>query len=149
MLVSTVENALCDESEVCRTLELLHPRASSETYEIRVLFDGFVLSGYFGAGNSAVLCTALREIEVPKGIYITLNPVHPHLLARMPGRLQRISRATDDTKIVRRRHLLLDVDPVRDQPNATDTEKACARRVADAMRDYLRSRGLDPRPRLM
>jgi hypothetical protein len=48
------------------------------------------------------------------GIYITLNPTNPALLARSANRLQnRVQVTTSDSDIFARRWLLLDFDPVR------------------------------------
>ncbi len=84
-------------------------------------------SGYF---DYASLDQAVNEIvkldstgNAP-GIYVTLNPVKSELLARAANRLkQRANETTGDKDIVKRRWMLIDVDPKRPSGvSATDAE---------------------------
>ncbi|TKB75256.1 MAG: AAA family ATPase [Nitrospira sp.] len=71
------------------------------------------VSGYFN--DPALLYKAADELDakVP-GIYITLNPVNPALLARAKNRLQMHAKTTtSDADILRREWLLIDCDAVR------------------------------------
>ena len=55
-----------------------------------------------------------------EGIYLTLNPTLPALLARAHNRLERRAKATtSDEQISKRRHLLVDIDPERPTGVAT------------------------------
>jgi hypothetical protein len=81
----------------------------------------------------------------PEGMYITINPLHPDLLARLNNRMKKQGRPSDcatDADVLHRRYILIDVDPKRRaRISATDIEKACARLVFDGIRDDLRGRG--------
>ena len=100
------------------------------------------VSGYFD--DPQKLSEALQGIETAKGIYITLNPVDPALLARASNRLRKPSRgeSTSDTDIVCRRWLPIDVDVQRPSGiSATDVEHDAALNRARKIRDYLRDCG--------
>jgi len=102
------------------------------------------VSGYFTGASidqAADEITLLDEAALAPGIYVTLNPVRADLLARAANRLtHRASVTTTDTEIVRRRWLLVDVDPVRPAGvSATDDELAAAITRAAGIRDYLAS----------
>lgn len=81
----------------------------------------------------------------PEGVYVTLNPLHPDLLARANNRLKvakdRGATATDKN-VLRRRWVLVDVDPVRLAGiSSTDEERAIARHVLGEVREDLDRRG--------
>ena len=63
------------------------------------------------------LATILEQADAkyrPGGIYYTLNPVNPALLARACNRLREYADLTTaDSDVVRRRWLPVDLDPVR------------------------------------
>jgi hypothetical protein len=86
---------------------------------------------------------ALAVSRVAKGVYFTLNPLHPDLLAR---RCNRIGWAGEgelakDKDVLGRRWLLVDADPVRDPlVSATDAEKEHALHTAREVREFLRGR---------
>jgi hypothetical protein len=97
-----------------------------------------IVSGYFDSADA--LIAALPRIEAAKGIYFTLNPVLPDLLARRCNRLDYAAsgETTGDQHIVRRRWLLIDVDPKRPAGiSATDSEKEQAKSNAKAIREHL------------
>jgi hypothetical protein len=99
-------------------------------YELRVPHtpEGTV-SGYFNNGAKLVEAALEWNGRAP-GIYITLNPVNPDLLARAPNCLRsglRQGEATSDGDTLHRRWLLLDFDPVRPSGvSATANEKETA-----------------------
>lgn len=105
----------------------------------------FISAGFFGPdGRVKMAEAALKLTETAQGVYATLNPLNPDLLARRCNRVARAEAGdlTKDKDIVRRRWLLVDADPVRASGiSATDAEKAEARAVADAVREFLRGRG--------
>lgn len=108
-------------------------------------------SGFFDLALTDRFLTAVWSLlslppdEQPEGIYVTMNPVNPALLARANNRLRpegkkKISATDKDTD--RRRWLVVDVDPVRPaNVSATDDEKAAARKVLDGIREDLNARG--------
>lgn len=85
------------------------------TFEIRILHQHRkrVDAGYFD--NIDAAATAVSELEEHyQGIYYTPNPVQPDLLARSANRISAWSAHTTlDPEILRRRWLLIDVDPKR------------------------------------
>jgi hypothetical protein len=104
-----------------------------------------VEAGFFDADHLLDMAKAALEVTPhARGVYFTLNPLRPELLAR---RCNRIAWAKDgelakDRDVVARRWLLVDADPVRDPLiSATDGEKAEARAAALAVMEYLRGRG--------
>jgi hypothetical protein len=72
-------------------------------------------SGYFN--DFAVAADAVVRIDAeqkPEGIYFVLNEADPQLLARSPNTITEYPRyTTSDHNIMRRRWLLIDIDPVR------------------------------------
>ena len=110
--------------------------APGDVFEIRIL-DAVspnsnwqhVESGYFDYDHIDVVPNALANFKTYAGVYVTLNPVNPELLARANNRLKKARRGetTSDGDILCRRWMLIDVDPVRSAGiSATDTEKAAA-----------------------
>lgn len=104
------------------------------------------VSGYFTGASierAAEEIALLDEASLAPGIYVTLNPVRADLLARAANRLaQRASATTTDAEVVRRRWLLIDVDPVRPAGvSATDEELSAALERAAGIRDFLANRG--------
>lgn len=98
-----------------------------------------VASGYFD--DDEAFLEALSEIggEDAEGVYLTLNPVNPALLARAANRLiDGKPITTSDADIVRRRHLLIDFDPVRPSGiSATNEERTASLIVREAVLAYL------------
>ncbi len=105
--------------------------------------DGRVASGYFD--DPALLAEkagALDESRDYSGVYVTLNPVRPALLARRANRIEaRLGRkdaTTADGDILRRRWLPIDIDPVRASGiSATAGEHEDALAVAARTRAFL------------
>ncbi len=102
------------------------------------------ISGYFDDPTKLALAIAewsgKDDIE---GVYYTLNPVAPALLARSANRAKRYAQlTTSDKDVVGRRWLLVDIDPSRPSGvSSTDAEKKLAGRKARAVRAYLRELG--------
>ena len=136
-------------AEIRQSLELLHE--SGDVFEIRALgvksgrYEN-VVSGYYDHSH---LDKAARDIAVldrhrkPRGIYTTINPVNPALLARACNRLiERPKATTSDSDIIRRRWLPFDIDPARPSGiAATDDEVDLAVSLAGDIEDILRSMG--------
>ncbi len=140
---------LLDASEVERALGVLVE--PGQTFEVRILEARragsqypFTVTGYFD--QPALAPAALRDLRLvsAKGVYVTLNPVDPALLARSHNRLMvaRRGETTADGNILRRRWLLVDCDPERPPGvSATDAEKAHAGERCVVVRETLRSAG--------
>jgi len=92
-------------------------------------------SGYFNDHDAAAEAIAKLDASgLAPGVYVTLNPVRPDLLARAANRLRpKASETTADADVPRRKWLLVDIDPVRPAGvSATDEELSLAeRRAAD------------------
>ncbi len=130
----------------------------SDVFEVRVLDAVLpnsnwqhVESGYFDYDHIDVVPNALANFKSYAGMYVTLNPVNPDLLARAANRLKPAKRGdtTSDGDILRRRWMLVDVDPVRPAGiSATDSEKSAAFDLAMECADGLASMGL-PKPMIV
>lgn len=105
-----------------------------------------VASGYFDDADAFVGALEHASGHDAEGVYLTLNPVNPALLARAANRL-RDGRpvTTQDADVLRRRHLLVDVDPVRPAGiSATDGEMAAALVARDRIAEGLGELGWPP-----
>ncbi|GMU54980.1 MAG: hypothetical protein AMXMBFR33_41260 [Candidatus Xenobia bacterium] len=116
-----------------------------EVRELRTLGDCPPCTGYFD-GPEGLLAAALAAGRNPavRGVYLSLNPVLPELMGRAANRLRQASRgeSTKDHEIVRRRVLLLDVDPVRPAGiNASHAEHKAAHDLAAVIREDLAAAG--------
>jgi len=86
---------------------------------------------------------ALQVSRFAKGVYFTLNPLHPDLLARRCNRIDWANEGelAKDKDALCRRWLLIDADPVRDPlVSASDEEKAVAYQTILDVRECLRNR---------
>lgn len=85
-----------------------------------------------------------------KGVYLTLNPVHPLLLGRANNRVEEFVRGgftSTDADVVARSRILIDLDPMTPVKgiNSTDAEHAAALADAREVRQYLHDHGFpDP-----
>lgn len=128
--------------EILRTARLL--MVPGDVHEVRIPKAGRLgtVSGYFE--NIEKLADAVMAIDgkVP-GVYLTLNPVNPALLARAANRLKdRATVTTADHDIARRRWLLIDFDPKRPvEISSTAQEHGQAMTIALAAWDDLRGAG--------
>ena len=103
------------------------------------------LTGYFRGDRLRDLAAAVaKDAGGAAGTYVTLNPARPDLVARADHRLVAAvaGGTTEDTEVVARHWLLIDIDPVRPKGvSATDAEKAEASSVIDAVRTHLAALG--------
>src|ERR1700722_14871561 len=101
-------------------------------------------AGFFDADHLADMAkTALQVSPLAKGVYFTLNPLNPDLLARRCNRIEWAGEGelAKDKDVLRRRWLLIDAAPGRAPLiSATDDEKAAALQTAGAVRDFLQAR---------
>ncbi|MDQ3386981.1 MAG: hypothetical protein ACR2N0_08180 [Rubrobacteraceae bacterium] len=129
-----------EEKEIRRTLGVLAERGA--VIEVRTFGGGPTISGYFD--NREVLVKAALGLE--RGgcqVYVTMNEVDPELMARAANELvSHPQKTTSDADILRRRWLLVDVDPVRPSGvSATREEKKAAREKGKEIYKYLRKKG--------
>lgn len=105
------------------------------------------VSGYFDdPAKFAAAAKKLDDLKRATGIYYTINPVDPALLARANNRLVVPKAATTDEQVACQRWLLVDTDPHRPSGiSATDTELEAAITCRNEIADYLHEHGLpDP-----
>jgi hypothetical protein len=105
-------------------------------------------SGYFDSENWSSLAAAAASLNVQgMAVYVTLNPVDPHLLSRYHNRVERFAKdTTNDKQVLRRRWLPIDIDPQRPaNTSATADQLKLAIVKAEAIRGYLSKRGW-PKP---
>jgi P4 family phage/plasmid primase-like protien len=107
--------------------------------------DGKLYVGFFDDEKKAL--SSVDNDSTYQAVWYGLNPLKqlPEG-ATLNGALRRSNRSKKDW-ILRRERLLIDFDPHRTYGNASDSEKAAARRQVLAVRDYLRSIGW-PEPML-
>jgi hypothetical protein len=134
-----------DIGEILRALELLaEPEHVIELRLLDVQNQGqripTTMSGYFD-DFKLLANSALKYGGTAKGVYITLNPVNPALLARASNRVRTVGKhdpLTSDPDIMKRRWLPIDLDPVRPSGiSSTDQEHALAVARAFQIRDAL------------
>ena len=123
------DNRKVNVYEIDRALDVLLPKKG--VVEVRALNvdRGGTVSGYFDVRHRDDLLHAAAELSSSaKGVYLTLNPVNPDLLARAANRCKKYARqTTSDQDITCRRWILLDFDPVRPSGiSATDAEHSVA-----------------------
>jgi hypothetical protein len=118
--------------------------APGQVVEVRAFGDGRPRrSGYFDDLDALAEKTdALAADPSIDGIYWTLNPCNPDLLARHHNTFGSARATTTDGGIVCRRWLLVDADPERPSgTSATTDEKAAAFKRADAIAVELEAKG--------
>lgn len=144
-----MENAMTDANEITHALRLWFQ--AGDVFEVRVL-DAVsadyrrehIESGYFDYEHISAVPEALKRLLSFRGVYVTVNPVNPDLLARAVNRLRPAGRnpTTADTDIVRRRWLLIDCDPRRASGvSSSNAEHESALAKAREIRDGLSSLG--------
>jgi hypothetical protein len=134
-----------DRTEIYRWLvSQVEPDSVVELRILKVNDDprhpAYTVSGYFHASRlDDLIGTALEWTARAEGVYITINPVNPDLLARTENRVVvRPGRTTRDLNIARRKFLVFDADPQRPAGlSATDAEKLLARERIEALRKCL------------
>jgi hypothetical protein len=131
-----------DIETVRRALEILVRQDSVAELRAPNIHGRGTVSGYFNdLGKMAENAGGLSGKA--GGVYATLNPVRPELLARASNRLVDFARhTTGDTDIVRLTWFLIDFDPVRPAGiSATDAEHEAALERAGQCRKWLRAEG--------
>lgn len=141
---------LFDAVEVTRALNLVVK--TGDTFEVRILdpkrasqrYNPRVIYGYFN--DPSLVPSALQKLGLSgaKGIYLTMNPVAPELLARSCNKFSEAKdgHTTSDKDIVRRRWLLVDADPKRPSGiSSNDEEKAHALECLNNIQTHLSEAG--------
>lgn len=139
-----------DPVEIRRTLSIL--TQPEQVIELRVLNAtkdasryAYQASGYFN--DPEALIKALSTLCNARGIYITLQPCNPVLLARAQNRLRTADEmhkatATADTHIIAYRWLLIDIDPDRPTDiSSSEEEHQAALTLAQHILRVLRDEG--------
>ena len=140
---------MTDANEIIHALRLWFQ--AGDVFEVRVL-DAVsadyrrehIESGYFDYEHISAVPEALKRLLSFRGVYVTVNPVNPDLLARAVNRLRPAGRnpTTADTDIVQRRWLLIDCDPRRASGvSSSNSEHESALAKAREIRDGLSSLG--------
>ena len=118
-----------DIREIRRAIRVLVPHR--DLVEVRALGAERcgTISGYFDADHRDEMADALRNISGhADGVYVTLNPVNPELLARAANRCRNWAKhTTSDSDILRRYWVSVDFDPNRPAGiSSTDAEHKAA-----------------------
>lgn len=100
-------------------------------------------AGWFDNPSGLAIAGALLDRRSGRGIYVTLNPTSPALLARAANRLMsRCDSTTDDAGIEKRIFLLVDIDPTRPSGiSSSDEEHQFALSLALHIRETLMTEG--------
>ena len=145
---STPNHAVSSNTEeILRTLSLLGN--DGQVFELRMLNARpkgqrypVTMSGYFD-DYRALAEHARAHGPFARGVYVTLNPVNPALLARAVNRLRIAGKddpLTSDADICMRQWLPIDLDPVRPVGiSSTEEEHQSALERAFEIRDALRN----------
>jgi hypothetical protein len=138
---------LFSQDEVRKALSaMLEPGAVFEVRAVEAKLAGSyrpgTISGYFDSIDACI--AALKKLVSADGVYVTMNPVDPALLARRHNRLDNVGKTatTGDQHILGRRWLLFDVDFKRASGISTaDAEKEITKKKTREIYAYLKDRG--------
>lgn len=148
----SITRALVDVTEIRRALSVL--TQPGQVTELRILnartADAprfpYPASGYFN--DPEALIQALEHLRSAKGVYITLNPCKPDLLARAHNRLRTSEEmrgkapSTSDEHITALHWLPIDIDPERPADiSSTEEEHQAALALAQGIKAALRALG--------
>jgi hypothetical protein len=132
-----------DPPEIRRGLTLLCQ--PGQVHELRALnTNKGTVSGYYDTMDPMVRDAAGSTDKIgAAGVYVTINPLRPELLARANNRPESYAKHTaSDADVLRRRWLPLDFDPIRPAGiPATDEEHQLAVLTARDVRTRLKSDG--------
>ena len=134
-----------DVEKLRRALEILKP--GGELFEVRVLQDKRVLSGYFTDVDT--LIQKLKTVDLDNAnVFYTLNRIDPDCYSRQQRDKFLVAKnTTSDNDIIAYDWLLIDLDPVRKTGISSTREEAdAADKCADRIREYLERELLFPHP---
>jgi hypothetical protein len=128
------------KTSIREALEILC--APGAVYELRALGGRGTTSGYFDDRDRMAEDARGLSGRVA-GVYFTLNPVLPDLLARAVNRVQPYApQTTNDSQVIKRNWIPLDFDPKRVSGiSSTDAEHEAALARAGECRAWLRAQG--------
>ena len=101
-------------------------------------------AGYFDGDHREELADAAAKLNSSgAAVYVSMNRIDPQLLGRYCNRMEAFAADTStDANVVRRRWLLIDIDPVRPKNTAaTDAQLAAAKATAKACYRMLQAQG--------
>lgn len=133
-----------DRTEILAAMQALF--CSSDVVELRAFPIGRkrTEAGYFDFEHWAEMAAHADRLSASgAAVYVTLNPVDPQLLNRYCNRVESFAQATTtDKQVIRRRWLLVDIDPVRPaNTSASAAQVAAAQAKGATVSEYLRARG--------
>jgi len=97
-----------------------------------------IVSGYFDNAEDFARAAAVLDDAGAKGVYYTVNPVNPALIARSANRLKVPKSTSQDPDTTVIRWLPIDLDPKRPSDiSASDAEVALARDMARAITTWM------------
>lgn len=133
-----------DADEIHKTLSTLF--APDDVIELRVIDKKLnrVLAGRFDKDHhDDLIKAAIKANNEGLNVYVVMNPIHPQLLLEYTNQLLPRAKSTaKDNDIIRRRWLLLDIDPVRTGGTAaTDQQFMLAKEKAAEVYKFLREAG--------
>lgn len=140
-------NLQIDEDEIRRALGILfEPGQAGEVRFFEGELSGDQRSGTascFFSEPEAMIAALRNDVVWATSLHVTLNPLHPDVLCRRPvGFKMGAKDCAKDSEVLRRRWLLVDVDPTRVSGiSATDEQHDTAIQTARRIRDYLSQRG--------
>jgi hypothetical protein len=134
----------CNPDDIATTLGLVADARG--VLEVRALGGPRMgtVSGYFDTANVDLAVRACCELSgQAEGVYLTLNPAHPDLLARVNNGVREWAKhTTGDREVLERRWLLIDFDPVRPAGiPSTDGEHEASLSRAEECRGWLADLG--------
>jgi len=112
--------------------------------EVRAFLPAGAVCGWFRHEDLGAAARAVADLERSQatGIYFTPNPVAP-AAARRLGQIGPATVCTRDADILRRRWLLIDIDPTRPTgSNSSEAERAAAWQVASHVQAIMGAAGL-------
>lgn len=133
-------------TDIAKSAEMLFE--PGQVIELRILnTNKATVAGYFDDIEALVAAAAKWDGRAP-GIYWTINPVNPELLARGVNKMIEYAKhTTSDGDIVRRRWLPVDFDPVRPAGiSSTEEEHTAALDKAQSCAGWLMGEGCEAEP---
>ncbi|HEY2476630.1 MAG TPA: hypothetical protein VGI19_17750 [Candidatus Cybelea sp.] len=133
---------MATRDEIRKGIETIHP--PGEVFEVRALAPrGPKAIGYYDSADLAVEDAELLDADEDVfGVYMTLNPLKPAVLARAENRSKRNATASSDRDVELRRWLFVDFDPVRPvDTSSSEQELLLAKERASVVVDELSAKG--------
>ena len=134
-----------DGTKLKQALDILKP--NGELFEVRVVQDKRVLSGYFTDADTLLL--KLKTVDLDNAnVFYTLNEIDPDCYSRQQkDKFLIVKTTTSDNDIVAYRWMLIDLDPIRKTGISSTKEEAIyANECSKRIRKYLEGELLFPHP---